>query len=95
MCQEWNVAWSEQQKIESHAPMYLRNVIRIITETGVRIYKELLGGQRIGRAVSPDLLEQPEKLRSQGYFKALELPESPTLCDSLIISLRESNCGNL
>jgi len=36
------VAWSEQQKIESHAPQYLRNVIRIITETGLRIYKELI-----------------------------------------------------
>jgi len=36
------VTWSEQQKIESHAPQYLRNVIRIITETGLRIYKELV-----------------------------------------------------
>jgi integrase len=35
------VSWSEQQTIESHAPQYLRNVIRIITETGLRIYKEL------------------------------------------------------
>src|SRR5208283_5849290 len=35
------VTWSEQQRIESHAPQYLRNVIRIITETGLRIYKEL------------------------------------------------------
>jgi integrase len=35
------VAWSEQQRIESHGPQYLRNVIRIITETGLRIYKEL------------------------------------------------------
>ena len=37
------VTWSEQQLIESHAPQYLRNVIRIITETGLRIYsyKEL------------------------------------------------------
>src|ERR1700752_2779996 len=35
------VSWSEQQKIESHAPQYLRNVVRIITETGLRIYKEL------------------------------------------------------
>ena len=35
------VTWSEQQKIEFHAPEYLRNVIRIITETGLRIYKEL------------------------------------------------------
>jgi integrase len=33
--------WSEQTKIEEHAPAYLRNVIRIITETGLRVYKEL------------------------------------------------------
>ena len=35
------VAWSEQLKIESHGPQHLRNIIRIITETGLRIYKEL------------------------------------------------------
>jgi integrase len=35
------VSWSEQQRIEAAAPSYLRNVVRIITETGVRIYKEL------------------------------------------------------
>ena len=33
--------WSEQQKIELHAPVYLQNVIRILTETGLRVYKEL------------------------------------------------------
>jgi len=36
------MAWSEQQRIEFRAPEYLRNVIRIITETGLRIYKELM-----------------------------------------------------
>jgi integrase len=35
------MTWSEQRKIENHAPAYLRNVIRIITETGLRVYKEL------------------------------------------------------
>ena len=35
------MAWSEQKKIEFSAPCYLRNVIRIVTETGLRIYKEL------------------------------------------------------
>jgi integrase len=34
--------WSEQQNIEQHSPRCLRNVVRIITETGLRIYKELL-----------------------------------------------------
>src|SRR5215469_15695307 len=35
------MGWSEQQKIEFHAPEYLKNVIQIVTETGLRIYKEL------------------------------------------------------
>ena len=35
------VTWSEQQQIEFHAPDYFRNVVRIITETGLRVYKEL------------------------------------------------------
>jgi len=36
------VSWSEQQRIEAHAPEYLRNIVRIILETGLRVYKELL-----------------------------------------------------
>jgi integrase len=36
------VPWSEQQLIEFHSPAHLRNVVRIITETGLRVYKELL-----------------------------------------------------
>jgi integrase len=36
------VTWSEQQRIESHSPVHLRNVVRIITETGLHIYKELM-----------------------------------------------------
>jgi integrase len=36
------VSWSEQQQIEFGAPPHLRNVVRIVTETGLRVYKELL-----------------------------------------------------
>ncbi len=36
------VSWSEQ-KIEARAREYLRNIVRIITETGLRVYKELVG----------------------------------------------------
>jgi integrase len=39
------VSWSEQQKIEACAPDYLRNIVTIITETGLRIRKELLSGR--------------------------------------------------
>lgn len=36
------VSWSEQQRIEAHAPTHLRNIVRIITETGLRVFKELM-----------------------------------------------------
>ena len=32
----------EQQQIEFHAQPHLRNIVRIITETGLRVYKELM-----------------------------------------------------
>ena len=40
------VTWSEQRKIEAQAPDYLRNIVRIITETGLRIYRELMPMKR-------------------------------------------------
>jgi len=40
------MAWSEQQRIEFQTPEYLRNIIRIITETGLRVYKELMPMKR-------------------------------------------------
>jgi len=40
------VSWSEQQRIEAAAPRYVRNVVRILTETGLRIYKELAAMKR-------------------------------------------------
>jgi integrase len=36
------MSWSEQQRIQAHAPKHLRNIITIITETGLRVFKELL-----------------------------------------------------
>ena len=35
------VTWSEQQRIEFHGSEYLKNAVQIITETGLRVYKEL------------------------------------------------------
>jgi len=36
------VSWSEQKRIEQHGQPHLRNIVRIITETGLRVYKELM-----------------------------------------------------
>lgn len=41
-CRPHYLTWSEQRNIEIHAPEYLRNIVRIITETGLRVYKELM-----------------------------------------------------
>ncbi len=35
------VTWSEQERIEFHGPEYMKNAVQIITETGLRVYKEL------------------------------------------------------
>jgi integrase len=35
------MTWSEQESVEQQAPPHLKNVIRILTETGLRVYKEL------------------------------------------------------
>jgi integrase len=49
------VSWSEQQRIEFQAPGYLRNIIRIITESGLRVYRELMSMKKeqvdLGNAV--------------------------------------------
>jgi integrase len=36
------VSCSEQKCIEQHAQPHLKNIVRIITETGLRVYKELM-----------------------------------------------------
>lgn len=40
------MGWAEQQQIEFQAPGYVRNIIQIITETGLRVYKELMPMKR-------------------------------------------------
>jgi hypothetical protein len=60
------MTWSEQERIESHAPAYLRHVIRIITETGLRVYKELAPMRKeqvdlkTGSCSSPTRRHRPE-----------------------------------
>jgi integrase len=44
------VTWSEQLKIETAAPDYLRNVIRIITDAGLRLYD---AGLRLYKELAP------------------------------------------
>ena len=60
------VSWSEQQRIEQAAPEYLRNVVRIITETGLRIYKELLSAVKEQVDLSSRLFWIPDSKTPSG-----------------------------
>ena len=55
------VTWSEQERIESHGPEYLRNVVQIITETGLRVYKELAPMRRDQVDLSNSVVWIPDK----------------------------------
>ena len=47
------MGWAEQQQIEFQAPDYLRNIIGIITETGLRVYKELMPMKKETAGMTP------------------------------------------
>jgi predicted XRE-type DNA-binding protein len=61
------VTWSDQQKIEFAAPEYQRNVMRIATETGLRIYKEL----------TPMKKDQLDLVNRRGFQNRRRPTESP------------------
>ena len=63
------VSWSEQQKIEFHAPEYLRNVIRIITETGLRVYKELTPMKKEQLDLENRTVWIPDSKTANGWLK--------------------------
>ncbi len=58
------VTWSEQEQIESHGPEYLKNSVQIITETGLRVYKELT-------SMKKDQVDLPNAVVWQTTFKTV------------------------
>lgn len=56
------MSWSEQQRIQAPAPEHLRTIITIVTETSLRVFKELL-------SMKKDQLYPPECLRLDTRFQ--------------------------
>jgi integrase len=81
------VTWSEQQKIEAHAPEYLRNIVRIITETGLRIYKELMPMRREQLDLENAVLWIPDSKTPNGEA---DVPLTPLAVQALRDQLRLS-----
>lgn len=84
------VAWSEQQKIESHSPQYLRNVIRIITETGLRVYKELTPLRKDQVDLLNAVVWIPDSKTPNGVA---EVPLSPLVVEALKSQMAVSGNG--
>jgi integrase len=73
------VTWSEQKLIENSAPPYLRNIVRIITETGLRVYKELLAMQKEQVDLRNAVLRIPDSKTPNGVA---DVPLTPLAIDA-------------
>ena len=74
------MSWSEQQQIEFQAPEYLRNVIRIVTETGLRIYKELTPMRKEHLDLENGVVWVPDSKTPNGIA---EVPLTPIAVEAL------------
>ncbi len=84
------MSWSEQQQIEFHAPEYLRNVIRIVTETGLRIYKELTPMRKEHLDLENGTLWVPDSKTPNGIA---EVPLTPIAVEAFQRQLAVSGPG--
>jgi integrase len=73
------VTWSEQQRIERHSPQFLRNVVRILTETGLRINKELLSMKKDQVDLANATVWIPDSKTENGVA---EVPLTPIAVDA-------------
>lgn len=84
------LSWSEQRKIEVHAQEYLRNIVRIITETGLRVYKELMPMKKNQLDLENAVVWIPDSKTPNGVA---EVPLTPLAVEAFRNQLRLSPCS--
>ena len=84
------VTWSEQRRIEVHAPDYLRNIVRIITEAGLRVYKELMPMKKENLDLENAVVWIPDSKTPNGVA---EVPLTPLAVEAFRDQLRLSPCS--
>ena len=84
------VSWSEQRMIEAHAPEYLRNIVKIITETGLRIYKELIPMKKEQLDLANATVCIQDSKTPNGVA---EVPRTPLAMDAFRDQIRLSPCS--
>src|SRR5579864_5863422 len=85
------LTWSEQRKLEIHAPEYLRNIVRIITETGLRVYKELMPMKKEHLDLQNAVVWIPDSKTPNGVA---EVPLTPIAVEAFRDQLRLSPCSS-
>lgn len=73
------VTWSEQQRIERQSPQFLRNIVRIVTETGLRINRELLSMRKDQVDIANATVWIPDSKTENGVA---EVPLTPIAVDA-------------
>jgi integrase len=84
------VTWSEQRTIEAHAPEYLRNIVRIISETGLRVYKELMPMKKEQLDIANAMVWIPDSKTPNGVA---EVPLTPLALEAFRDQMRLSPCS--
>lgn len=84
------VTWSEQRTIEGHAPEHMRNIVRIITETGLRIYKELIAMKKEQLDLANAMVWIPDSKTPNGVA---EVPLTPLALEAFRDQMRLSPCS--
>jgi len=84
------LTWSEQRKLEIHAPEYMRNIVRIITETGLRVYKELMPMKKQNLDLGNAVVWIPDSKTPNGIA---EVPLTPIAVEAFRDQLRLSPCS--
>lgn len=77
--------------IEFHAPDHLRNVIRIITETGLRVYKELAAMKKDQVDLENATVWIPDSKTASGVA---EVPLTPTAIEAFRDQMRVVSDGS-
>jgi integrase len=84
------VTWSEQRTIEAHAPEYFRNIVRIITETGLRVYRELVLMKKEQLDLVNAMVWIPDSKTPNGVA---EVPLTPLALEAFRDQMRLSPCS--
>ena len=84
------LTWSEQRKLENDAPEYMRNIVRIITETGLRVYKELMPMKKQNLDLENAVVWIPDSKTPNGIA---EVPLTPIAVEAFRDQLRLSPCS--